>query len=54
MFPDLTTWLAKFYLAVGTGICILFIFGASSGWKLPESSGSSAGRSGGGFWGVGK
>ncbi|MCA8982414.1 MAG: hypothetical protein R3C12_04660 [Planctomycetaceae bacterium] len=53
MYPDLKTWLAKMYLGVGSGLCVLFIIGALSGWKLPQGN-ASTGRAGGGFWGVGK
>lgn len=52
---DLTSAIAKFYLGMGTIICVLYLAGAISGFKFPVSSYvSAAGRSSGGSWGYGK
>jgi hypothetical protein len=47
--------LAKFYLGMGTFVCVLYMVGAFSGWKIPIGSFvSGIGRSSGGSWGYGK
>jgi hypothetical protein len=52
---DFTSTIAKFYLGMGTILCVLYLVGAVSGFKFPVSSAlAAAGRSSGGSWGYGK
>ena len=50
----LNSFLAKLYLIIGSFLCVMFVVGVLSGWKLPTGSFNSSGRSSGGFWGMGK
>jgi len=50
----LKSFLAKLYLIVGSFLCLMFVVGVLSGWKLPSVDFDSSGRSSGGFWGMGK
>lgn len=54
MIPELKTFLVRFYLIFGVFLCSMYFIGAIAGWKLPEVEVGGSGRSGGGFWGVGK
>jgi len=58
MLPDFKSTVVRIYLAVGLGVCLLFVTGAIAGWKTPplnfSSGGNSSGRSSGGFGGSGK
>ena len=56
---DLKSTFAKFYLGLGTSLCMLYLVGALAGWKMPEFkssgySGSGYHRSYGGSWGYSK
>ena len=46
----------RFYLIVGTLVCLWLTVAAFAGWKAPNMGflDGSAGRSSGGFWGGGK
>ena len=50
----LNSFLAKLYLIIGSFLCVMFVVGVLSGWKLPSGSFNSSGRSSSGFWGMGK
>ena len=50
----LKSFLAKLYLIVGSFLCVMFVVGVFSGWKLPRPVFENSGRSSGGFWGIGK
>jgi hypothetical protein len=55
MLPEMKSALAKFYLGLGTLVCVLYMVGSFSGWKIPVATYAAAmGRSTGGSWGFGK
>lgn len=57
-FPSFVkTMLAKIYLGIGTGLCVMFLTGAISGWKFSTLSTKTTvflNRTTGGSWGIGK
>lgn len=50
MLPDFKSTVVRIYLAVGLGVCLLFVTGAIAGWKTPPLNFSSGGNSSGGYY----